>query len=661
MATTHAGAARTGARTLIVIATTLGVLVGSGLAAFGVGIDVSGWQHTKSLDWSKAKADGVDFAFIKATEGKTYTNPYFAGDWQATTKLGIYRGAYHFARPSIGSAGAQARYFAKAIGSVKDKGDLPPVLDLEATGGLGVKQLRAWTMNWLKTVESLTGRTPMIYVSPSFWESNLGNSTAFHHYPLWVAHYGVSSPRVPGGWSTWTFWQSTSSGSVNGIAGNVDINKFNGNKAQLAKMANTSAPAGSGGDPTGPTAPSGPTHTTLTVTPSVTKVSAGDSVRFTGRLSTSTGGVPNKTVGLWRQYQGATSATRLATATTDSNGRYTFTMQPDQSATYYVRWGGGALYASAVSPTVSVAMTGAVPTTTTMDASSTELYATDKVTFSGTFATASGGVADRSLGLWRQYDGQASPTKIVSTTTDGTGAYALTVAPTNSASYYVRWGGGPLLAASESDPVSVSYLSRIPTTLSLATSRAGAYPSQTVTLSGTLGVTRGVVNGRTVTVVRQVPGQTATSTAATLTTDRKGAFSFSFTPSVTATYTATYAGSSRLASASSSAVNVVARQQVRTTVDLTSHRTRIPKGDGVVLHGHLRGSDGTSLAGRRVVVFRRLVGSSDWVRVNRDLTGTSGYWSLVVSPRVSEVFRAEFLGGIKYLPSHSAGTRIVVR
>ena len=189
--------ARRTSRLLVVTVTSLAALAASSLA-FADGVDVSHWQG--SISWSKVEAAGMQFAFMKATESTTYTDTRFATNWAGAKSVGLYRGAYHFARPSSGSAAAQARYFVSRVGSFKGAGTLPPVLDLEASGGLSVSALRTWTTNWLRTVEDLTGRTPIIYVSPAFWEHYLGNSTAYTHYPLWIAHYGVSSPRVPGGW-----------------------------------------------------------------------------------------------------------------------------------------------------------------------------------------------------------------------------------------------------------------------------------------------------------------------------------------------------------------------------------------------------------------------------------------------------------------------------
>jgi GH25 family lysozyme M1 (1,4-beta-N-acetylmuramidase) len=177
-------------RSAVVIVTAVAATAASTLA-YADGIDVSHWQG--SIAWSQVENAGVQFAFMKATEGTGYTDTMLAKNWAATKQVGIYRGAYHFARPSVGSAPAQARYFVSKVGSFKEAGVLPPVLDLEATGGLSPSQLRTWVSTWLTTVEDLTGRTPILYFSPSFWEVNLGNSTAFSRYPLWVAHY-TSAP-----------------------------------------------------------------------------------------------------------------------------------------------------------------------------------------------------------------------------------------------------------------------------------------------------------------------------------------------------------------------------------------------------------------------------------------------------------------------------------
>lgn len=217
------------------------------------GVDVSRYQHPSgsSIDWRAVKASGQVYAFIKATEATTVTNAYFAADWRDSRAAGVYRGAYHFARPSRtpGSAVSQANAFLKVIGNQRLPGTLPPVLDLETNDSrMRPAEMIAWTKAFVTTVESKTGRRPMIYSYPGFWSASMGATKAFAAYPLWIAHYtSAASPRTTG-WTRWTFWQYTSGGTVGGIRGLVDRNRFNGNLAQLAALALAPPPA-HGGDP----------------------------------------------------------------------------------------------------------------------------------------------------------------------------------------------------------------------------------------------------------------------------------------------------------------------------------------------------------------------------------------------------------------------------
>ena len=127
---TTAAAARRARRLVVVLVTSFAAMLASTLA-YADGVDVSHWQGT--ISWSKVKAAGMQFAFMKATESTTYTDSQLATNWAGVQAVGMYRGAYHFARPKVGTAPAQARYFVSRVGSFQGAGTLPPVLDLEAT------------------------------------------------------------------------------------------------------------------------------------------------------------------------------------------------------------------------------------------------------------------------------------------------------------------------------------------------------------------------------------------------------------------------------------------------------------------------------------------------------------------------------------------------
>ena len=79
------------------------------------GIDVSHYQGT--VDWVKVKATGITFAYAKATDGNTYTDPQFHTNWQGMRAAGILRGAYHFYETNDDPV-TQANNFINALGSL---------------------------------------------------------------------------------------------------------------------------------------------------------------------------------------------------------------------------------------------------------------------------------------------------------------------------------------------------------------------------------------------------------------------------------------------------------------------------------------------------------------------------------------------------------------
>jgi lysozyme len=219
------------------------------------GVDVASYQHPSgaAITWSQVKSSGQSFVVIKATESTTYTNSYERGDVAGARQAGLRVGLYHFASPSLlnGSATAdaiaEANYFSTQVNGVTGA-QLPPTLDLEQTGGLSVSQLVAWTSAFLSRVQADTGRRPMIYTGPAFWNSSMGGSTAFTIYPLWEAHWTTAaSPQSFGGWSSWTIWQWTDNSTppptptrIPGISGAVDRDRFAGSLGALEGVESAS-------------------------------------------------------------------------------------------------------------------------------------------------------------------------------------------------------------------------------------------------------------------------------------------------------------------------------------------------------------------------------------------------------------------------------------
>lgn len=199
------------------------------------GVDVSTWQG--SIDYAQVRASGRAFVIAKATEGIGYTDPRWATNRANAPAAGLALGAYHFARPdgnsTLAGARGEADWFVSQMSLTG--GMLVPALDLEVHGTLSVSALTAWVQAWLGEVYAKTGARAMIYTSPSFWKTYLGDTAWFaqNGYPvLWIAHWTTnSSPTVPAsnwGGRSWTFWQYTSSGTVPGIGGSVDLDRYNG-------------------------------------------------------------------------------------------------------------------------------------------------------------------------------------------------------------------------------------------------------------------------------------------------------------------------------------------------------------------------------------------------------------------------------------------------
>lgn len=201
------------------------------------GIDVSHYQGT--IDWAAVKSAGIVFAYAKASDGTTYTDPKFTRNRDGALAQELPFGAYHFYEPKDDPV-AQAKHFlSKAqVGA----GSLPPVLDVERTPGQSDPfTIAEGAKQWLEYVEQQTGCRPMIYASPSFYDTYLG--VAFAKYPLWLAEYS-SKARLPKGLSAWQFWQHSQRGRVDGITGTVDLDYFAGDATALRSFVCTSGDDG---------------------------------------------------------------------------------------------------------------------------------------------------------------------------------------------------------------------------------------------------------------------------------------------------------------------------------------------------------------------------------------------------------------------------------
>ena len=196
------------------------------------GVDVS--QYQGAINWPAVKAAGKDFAIARISDGTGSPDGTFATNWAGIKSAGMVRGAYQFFEPGEDPV-AQANLVISSVG-VLGSGDLPVTADMEVTGGQSAATIAANLQTWVNHVQAGTGKAPMIYTAPGYWDASV-NSTAFGNLPLWGANWGVTCPSLATGWSNWKAWQYADNGTVSGISGAVDLDEFNGDLTALQTFA----------------------------------------------------------------------------------------------------------------------------------------------------------------------------------------------------------------------------------------------------------------------------------------------------------------------------------------------------------------------------------------------------------------------------------------
>jgi len=207
------------------------------------GVDVSKWQA--GITWSQVKGAGITFAIIKATEGgltpgtsditaiNNYgLDPRFRANWAGARAAGLIRGAYHFARPDLGSApNAEAAWFLSVVGNLQT-GDLL-ALDMEPTPA---GNWSGWVKAWLAYVHSHTGVWPFFYTYRyGFSKYGINFSNIGGQAGLWLSAPDLATPPpAMAGWPFVAIWQRANRPCA-GIPGVPDSDVFLGERAQLLK------------------------------------------------------------------------------------------------------------------------------------------------------------------------------------------------------------------------------------------------------------------------------------------------------------------------------------------------------------------------------------------------------------------------------------------
>lgn len=204
----------TATTTVITYATKPGI----GAGAIFEGVDVSVYQG--NIDWNKAKADGIEFAIMRAGYGKyvSQKDKYFDQNMKNAKAAGLPCGVYWFSyalTPEDAIKEADACY--EVIKNYKL--EYPVSFDMETES-----QMKLPKETVAQIIEAFCGRMESygyyttLYTYASFLNYKV-EDRIFDKYDIWVAHYNTSKPAFN---RNYGLWQYSCTGSVQGITGNVD-------------------------------------------------------------------------------------------------------------------------------------------------------------------------------------------------------------------------------------------------------------------------------------------------------------------------------------------------------------------------------------------------------------------------------------------------------
>lgn len=197
------------------------------------GIDVS--VHNGLIDYSKVAESGVEFVFIKASEGAEMKDRNYRINYDGARKAGLKVGAYHFFRFDKDGV-TQAVNLLDALGSRVP--ELGIAVDVEEAGNahnVPLSLIRE-RLRDMADFLNLKGHRVMFYSNKDGYYEFLIRD--FPGYPLWICSFSSTPINTD-----WTFWQYNHHGNVNGIKGDVDCNVFNGSREDWKEFVESASTA----------------------------------------------------------------------------------------------------------------------------------------------------------------------------------------------------------------------------------------------------------------------------------------------------------------------------------------------------------------------------------------------------------------------------------
>lgn len=192
------------------------------------GVDVSSYQG--SIDWKAAAADGIRFAMIKATQGRSVSNPdlrnftdsRFAVNVRGAHAAGLVCGAYHYlTAQNEAEAEQEAQVFLAEITPFSGQLSLGAAVDVEDSRLPRDRALLTAIVRTFCQRVKRAGWDVMVYTNPDHLQNRMQNLT---EYGLWLAlwrdkNHHPDAAKYP----NLRIWQWGTE-KIAGVAGKPDTN-----------------------------------------------------------------------------------------------------------------------------------------------------------------------------------------------------------------------------------------------------------------------------------------------------------------------------------------------------------------------------------------------------------------------------------------------------
>ena len=182
------------------------------------GIDIS--NNNGSIDFSEVASDGVEYVYVKASEGATFQDSTMATFYNNCKNNGLKVGAYHFL-VGTSTPEAQAQNF---YAMIKDyEWDLTPMMDIETN----FSNLSDYVTRFITAFEALCPLKLGIYSYTSFIDYLTDAEYTIKDMKFWEANYNNDPWNLSSNFFTNRIGhQYTESGSITGISEGCDVNSF---------------------------------------------------------------------------------------------------------------------------------------------------------------------------------------------------------------------------------------------------------------------------------------------------------------------------------------------------------------------------------------------------------------------------------------------------